>query len=59
MKRHVNMIDQQRRTKGIDFDINPLLEKLGLHEIIQTPVPCGITDDDAEEDAAEDRDAWN
>jgi hypothetical protein len=59
MKRHVNMIDQQRRTKGIDFDINPLLEELGLHEIIQTPVPCGITDDDAEEDAAEDRDAWN
>jgi hypothetical protein len=59
MKRHVKLIDQNRRTKGIDFDINPLLEDLGLHEIIQPPVPCGSIDDDAQEDAEEDLDAWN
>ena len=56
MKRHVNMIDRQRRSKNIDFDINPLLEELGLHEIIQTPVPCGIIDNN---DAEEDTDPWN
>jgi hypothetical protein len=55
MKRHVNFIDQSRRSKGIDFDINPLLEELGLFEIIQAPVPCGITDNN---EAEEDMDAW-
>jgi len=50
MKRHVNFIDQSRRSKSIDFDINPLLEELGLFEIMQAPVPCGLNDNAEEED---------
>jgi hypothetical protein len=41
MKRQVNMVDGERRSKGVDFDINPLLEELGLQEIIHRPAPCG------------------
>lgn len=41
MKRHVNMVDHERRTNEVDFDLNPLLEELGLHEIIFQPSPCG------------------
>jgi hypothetical protein len=41
MKRQVNMVDHERSSKGVNFDINPLLEELGLHEIIHRPAPCG------------------
>ncbi len=41
MKRQVNMVDQQRRTNAVDFDINPLLEELGLTELIHRPSPLG------------------
>ena len=41
MKSQVHLVDQQRRSQGVDFDINPLLKALGLVEIIQPPSPCG------------------
>ena len=41
MKSQVHTVDQQRRSQGVDFDINPLLKALGLVEIIQPPSPCG------------------
>jgi len=41
MKIHLASIDQQRRSDGLDFDLNPLLEELGLREIIQPPAPRG------------------
>lgn len=44
MKRQVHVVDHQRRSIGMDFDLNPLLEELGLVEIIQPPSPRGIGD---------------
>jgi len=56
MKLHITGIDEQRRENGLDFDLNPLLEELGLREMIQPPAPCAtipLVDDEADEDDAE------
>jgi hypothetical protein len=42
MKRMVGGVDRERRGKGVDFDLNPLLEELGLHELILPPPPLGF-----------------
>ena len=41
MKSHIRNLDQMRRNERIDFDLNPLLEELGLHELVSTPPPLG------------------
>jgi hypothetical protein len=58
MKLHITGIDQQRRESGLDFDLNPILEELGLREIIQPPAPRGNIEsmedhDEEDEDFAE------
>jgi hypothetical protein len=43
MKRHIRDVDRLRRGDGLDFDLNPLLEELGLFELVSTPPPLGGT----------------
>ncbi len=49
MKHHVSRCDRERRTRGVDFDLNPLLEELGLGELILPPPPLGIVERDEED----------
>ena len=41
MKSHIRNLDQMRRNQRVDFDLNPLLEELGLQELVSTPPPLG------------------
>lgn len=50
MKGHVSRCDGQRRTRGEDFDLNPLLKELGLDELILPPPPLGFVDEEDEYD---------
>jgi hypothetical protein len=50
MKRHIGSCDRERRTRGVDFDLNPLLEELGLGELVLPPPPLGFVGDDEEYD---------
>ena len=50
MKGHVSRCDGQRRTRGEDFDLNPLLKDLGLDELILPPPPLGFVDEGDEYD---------
>ncbi len=54
MKRQVHMVDHQRRSNGVDFEINPLLDELGLVEIIQPPSPCGVRKSSEEDEDDDD-----
>ncbi len=55
MKSHICSCDGVRRTKGIDLNLNPLLEQLGLQELISEPPPLGTVECE-EEDADSDSD---
>ncbi|WP_367870660.1 hypothetical protein [Luteolibacter sp. Populi] len=50
MKGHLRQCDTLRRTEGKDLDLNPLLEELGLHEIVFAPPPLGLHDRDSDQD---------
>jgi hypothetical protein len=50
MKRLVGGVDRQRRDHGVDFDLNPLLEELGLDELILPPPPLGFAGEEDEFD---------
>lgn len=52
MKQLVGGVDRQRRDHGIDFDLNPVLLELGLHELILPPPPLGLSgkEDDLDEE---------
>jgi hypothetical protein len=50
LKAHIRGLDRRRRTEGLDFDLNPLLAELGLHELISEPPPPGLVDDEDFED---------
>lgn len=50
MKGHVSRCDGQRRTRGEDFDLNPLLKELGLDELILPPPPLGFVEEEDEYD---------
>ncbi|TAE78119.1 MAG: hypothetical protein EAZ65_03080 [Verrucomicrobia bacterium] len=52
MKGHLRACDIERRTRGTDFDLNPLLGELGLDELILPPPPLGwLAEDETEDDA--------
>jgi hypothetical protein len=46
MKGHVSLCDVQRRTRGVDIDLNPLLGELGLDDLILPPPPLGEVDEE-------------
>jgi hypothetical protein len=50
MKGHVSLCDGQRRTGGVDFDLNPLLLELGLDELILPPPPLGFVEEEEYDD---------
>ncbi len=50
MKGHVSRCDIQRRTRGEDFDLNPLLHELGLDELILPPPPLGHVEEEEYDD---------
>jgi hypothetical protein len=51
MKDRLRNCDLERRTRGADFDLNPLLAELGLDELILPPPPLGwIEEEDAPDD---------
>ena len=50
MKANVSTCDRERRTKGEDVDLNPLLEELGLDELILPPPPLGFVDSPEDDD---------
>lgn len=45
MKEQVRHGDRLRRTRGEDIDLNPLLQELGLGELVLAPPPVGFVDD--------------
>ena len=45
MKSHICSCDGVRRNNGVDLNLNPLLEELGLHELISEPPPLGIVEE--------------
>jgi hypothetical protein len=49
MKTHICGVDQRRKKEGLDLDLNPLLNELGLHELISEPPPLGSAEDDEAE----------
>ena len=49
MKTHICSCDGVRRTKGVDLNLNPLLEELGLHELISEPPPLGMVQEERED----------
>ena len=49
MKGHISRCDRERRTNGVDFDLNPLLAELGLDEIILPPPPLGFIEPEEDE----------
>lgn len=51
MKSHVNQCDNLRHQKGIDIDLNPMLEDLGLHELVFPPPPLPDETEDFLDDA--------
>jgi hypothetical protein len=50
MKNHVSLCDRQRRNRGVDFDLNPLLEDLRLDELILPPPPLGFFEEEEYDD---------
>lgn len=50
MKGHVSLCDGQRRTRGEDIDLNPLLKELGLDELILPPPPLGFVEEEEYDD---------
>ncbi len=50
MKNHVSRCDRERRTRGVDIDLNPLLEELGLVELVLTPPPLGHVEEEEYDD---------
>ena len=50
MKGHVSLCDGQRRTGGVDFDLNPLLLELGLDELVLPPPPLGFVEEEEYDD---------
>lgn len=50
MKGHVSRCDGQRRTRGEEVDLNPLLKELGLDELILPPPPLGFVEEEEEYD---------
>ena len=50
MKGHVSQCDGQRRTRGADIDLNPLLHDLGLDELILPPPPLGFVEEEEYDD---------
>jgi len=52
MKGRLRHCDLERRTRGADFDLNPLLGELGLDELILPPPPLGwLTEDETDDEA--------
>lgn len=50
MKNHVSLCDGQRRTRGEDVDLNPLLKELGLDELILPPPSLGFVEEEEYDD---------
>ncbi len=50
MKRIVTGVDRQRRARGVDFDLNPLLQELGLNELILPPPPLGFVEEEYDDE---------
>ena len=50
MKGHVSLCDGQRRTAGVDIDLNPLLLELGLDELVLPPPPLGFVEEEEYDD---------
>jgi hypothetical protein len=59
MKRHVRDVDRRRRQEGLDFDLNPLLEDLGLLELVSAPAPLGGPAPDQDQSSEEDGEIWD
>jgi hypothetical protein len=50
MKGHVSLCDGERRSRGVDFDLNPLLRELGLDELVLPPPPLGFVEEEEYDD---------